>query len=148
MKKLQTINKFIFFTFLIINSCNSLAAKDGNDESANSISMKAITEMAKSGDIDATHQLCYRFLQGIDVDKDYNHAYFWCSKGANLGHSGSQTLFAEIHYMGHLGPKDLNVAYTKGVGSGLAMPHFAPKGGGSGLAMLHFGIFYLHDCKT
>jgi len=98
---------------LLVVCSAQLFSDDKTDEenNASALSFEAIVEYAKDGDLDAIHGLCYRFLQGIGVEKNYPNAYFWCKKGATLGHSGSQTLFAEIHNFGHIPPVDYSTAF-------------------------------------
>lgn len=72
--------------------------------------------------LDAQHALCYRYLRGVGgATKDYQKALVWCEKAAINNIPSSQTLLAEMHYLGLGIIKDHNKAfhwYKKAAGNG------------------------------
>lgn len=74
-------------------------------------SIEQLTTMAEKGDKDARHRLCYRFIYGDGVAKDYSAAKHWCELASASGNSSSQTLLAEIHYHGQGVPVDYRKAF-------------------------------------
>ena len=67
-------------------------------------------ERATAGDPEAAHQLCYAYTQGAGVRKNYRKAFPWCGLGAKAGISSSQTLLAEMYFLGFYVPKDEKMA--------------------------------------
>jgi len=68
---------------------------------------------AEKGDAGAMHRLCYGFLYGDEDRKaDPGQAFRWCSAAAQSRNPHSQTLLAEIYYLGTHGEKDLGQART------------------------------------
>jgi TPR repeat protein len=74
--------------------------------------IEALLSMAGRGDRSAQHALCYRFLYGEGVEKNYPNAAHWCRIAANSGAPGSQTLLAEIYYNGYVAPVDYEQAFA------------------------------------
>lgn len=75
-------------------------------------SIEQLTTLAEKGDKDARHALCYRFIYGQGVAKDYSAAKHWCELAAAAGYSSSKTLLAEIYYYGHGVPVDYKKAFN------------------------------------
>ena len=63
-------------------------------------SLSTATRLAKTGDPEAVHDLCYRFTYGRGAPLDYKSALKWCKEGAALGVDSSQVLLAEMYYNG------------------------------------------------
>lgn len=59
-----------------------------------------LIKQAEVGNVNAIHKLCYGYLRGKDAPKNYDEAFKWCTKGAGKNVSSSQTLLAEIYYLG------------------------------------------------
>lgn len=72
-------------------------------------SIKQLTARAEKGDRDARHALCYRFIYGDGVAKDYAAAKHWCELASASGIANSQTLLAEIYFHG----QGVSVDYKK-----------------------------------
>lgn len=66
---------------------------------------------AEKGDASAMHRLCYGFLYGEEGRKaDPPQAFRWCSAAARMGIPSSQTLLAEMYYVGTHVTKDIEQA--------------------------------------
>ena len=74
-------------------------------------SLEHLTMLAEKGDQDARHRLCYRFIYGDGVTKDYSQAKHWCELATASGNPNSQTLLAEIYYYGQGVPVDYKKAF-------------------------------------
>lgn len=70
-----------------------------------------VKNAANIGDPIALNQLCYGYLYGSPLyPKDFNSALTWCKKGAEFGDPNSETLYAEIYYLGDGVAKDITIA--------------------------------------
>ena len=74
-------------------------------------SIEQLTVRADDGDKDARHALCYRFIYGVGVARDYSVAKHWCEIASASGNASSQILLAEIHYHGQGVPVDYKKAF-------------------------------------
>ncbi|MGO4221083.1 tetratricopeptide repeat protein [Lysobacter sp. TAF61] len=60
-----------------------------------------VISRAEQGDASVQHELCYQFLYGEGGrQKNFELAFRWCSAAAAAGQSSSQTLLAEMYYLG------------------------------------------------
>ena len=70
-----------------------------------------VTRLANSGNLEAVHDLCYRYVYGSNAPIDYEKAMHWCTRGASLGADSSQVLLAEIYLNGHGTPVNYQQAH-------------------------------------
>ena len=71
----------------------------------------ALIKQGEAGEMKAIHKLCYGYLRGKGLPKDYDEAVKWCSTGAKKGIPSSQTLLAEMYYFGLALDKDYKQAF-------------------------------------
>lgn len=68
-------------------------------------------DLAKAGDLDAMHRLCFDYSYGErGLPKDYAQARVWCGAAAERGNASTQTLYAQLFEYGEGGPQDLVAA--------------------------------------
>jgi uncharacterized protein len=91
----------LFVSFLLVG-CASVPA----DTDVHELPLSSAKKLARAGNKEAVHDLCYRFIYGRGAQLDYQQAIKWCNQGAALGVDSSQTLLAEIYYFGHGTPID------------------------------------------
>lgn len=72
--------------------------------------IETVLSLANTGDREAIHAACYRFLYGEGTKQDYVNAAFWCKRSAEANLSSGQTLYAEILYNGLGVQKDVKKA--------------------------------------
>lgn len=68
--------------------------------------LEQVVSLARSGDLEAQHDLCYRFKYGRRAAKDLAAAATWCTLAAQRGADSSQVLLAEMYYNGQGVEKD------------------------------------------
>lgn len=101
--------RYLLIFFIILVGCSTTESK--NEDNINSI-----LSLARTGDKEAIHIACYRFLYGEGAAQSNTNAYYWCKKSAEANLSSGQTLYAEIYYSGLGVPKNYQKAiywYTK-----------------------------------
>jgi TPR repeat protein len=73
--------------------------------------IKEVITLARGGDVDAVHHLCYAYSYGeIGATKDEDKAFEWCTKSHEAGVPSGTTLLAEIHSLGSTDRRDLQRA--------------------------------------
>lgn len=97
---MKTYYSLLLSTLLV--GCASVPA----DTDVHGLPLSSATKLARAGNREAIHDLCYRFIYGRGAPVDYEQAIKWCKQGAALGVDSSQTLLAEIYYFGHGTPID------------------------------------------
>lgn len=63
-------------------------------------SLQEVRILSSVGNLEAIHDLCYRYKYGIKASLDLKEAFNWCSKAAARGVSSAQVLLAEMYYYG------------------------------------------------
>ena len=114
--------KFFILTILTItlSSCTNLQKRNDQpsleqtptQQNIRAMSVDQVRKYAAQGNPYAIHDLCYRTIYGYDgATKNYKEAYSWCKKGANAGNNSSQTLLAELYYLGNYVKKNLSKSF-------------------------------------
>lgn len=125
VKKYQLMVALIAITLF---SCSTPSIRDERQENH-----FAIIADARTGDLNAMHTLCYRYMYGMGTEQNYPDAYYWCKKAAEKGINSSQTLLAEIYYYGYIaGEPNFPAAY-----------HYYRKAATKGHAHAQFMLFHM-----
>jgi len=62
--------------------------------------LKVLENAAKMGYVDAQYSLGGHYRKGLDVQKDYDKAFFWFSKAASNGHLGANYYLGKMYVKG------------------------------------------------
>ena len=89
----------------------TLLSVAGCSETLDAEALAKLITQAEQGNVEATHELCYRNIYGSGIPRDYVSALRWCERGARAGLASSQTLLAELYYQGQGVPTDYRRAF-------------------------------------
>ncbi len=69
-----------------------------------------LEDEALTGDVAATHTLCYRYSNGLNAELDDKKAFEWCSRASAQQEPKSMTLLADLYYQGRGTEQDYHKA--------------------------------------
>jgi putative methionine-R-sulfoxide reductase with GAF domain len=75
------------------------------------MTLEELQKRASQGDPMAQYAIGARYVQGDEVQKDYNEAVKWFTKAAEQGHVGAQTALGAYYWAGRGVVRDVNEAY-------------------------------------
>lgn len=116
------------------------ATEDSPGGKYDSKPIEEVIPLARGGDIEAIHHLCFAYKYGVyGASADEDKAFEWCTKSHEAGVTSGTTLLAEIHGSGS--PKRRDKARAR------ALYRQAAEGGHD-FAMYALGLMLLDDEST